>query len=137
MYKRDLERVEETWKEVGCRVKPLRKTIMVRTEPLPTRSAGGVELPPKLATFYGELPHMQIILATVLSSGRQAILEAGDRIAFTRLFFARWLKMEDGTMVGWIANEENVIGYAEGENTYVPIKPCTAPAPPPPQGLRS
>jgi len=137
MPERNMERVEETWKEIGCRVRPLRKTIMVRTEPLPTKSAGGIILPGKLTTFYGELPHMQIIVATVLSSGRDAILETGDRIAFTRLFFARWMQLQDRTLIGWIANEENVLGYAEGENTYVPIKPTPGSNPPPPPGLGS
>lgn len=131
---RALERVEETWEELGFRLRMLRKAILIRTEPLPTES-NGIILPDRATSFYGELPHVQFITAVVLSSGRDATLKPGDRIAFTRLFFARFLEMKDRTMVGWIANEENVLGYVGGERSYVPITSNAPPAPPPPPGL--
>jgi hypothetical protein len=112
----------------------LRNTVLVRTEPLPTES-NGVILPDRATSFYGELPHVQFVTAIVLSAGPKATLKPGDRIAFTRLFFARYVEMKDKTMVGWIANEENVLGYAEGERSYVPITANAPPAPQAPPGL--
>lgn len=136
MSERNLERVEETWEELGFRLRMLRSAILVRTEPLP-KTSGGVILPDRATSFYGELPHVQFVTAVVLSAGPKAVLKPGDRIAFTRLFFARYMEMQDKTMVGWIANEENVLGYAEGERSYVSITANTPPAPPPPPGLVS
>jgi hypothetical protein len=134
MHECDLERVEKTWEELGYRLRMLRNTVLVRTEPLPTES-NGVILPDRAVSFYGELAHVQFVTATVLAAGPKAVLKPGDRIAFTRLFFARLLEMPDKTMVGWIANEENVLGYAEGERSYVPITANAPQAPPPPEGL--
>ena len=136
MSERDMERVEDTWKEMGHKLRMLRKGVLVRTDPLPTE-VNGVILPPRAASFYGELPNVSFVTAVVLSSGRDATLKPGDRIAFIRLFFARHLEMEDKTLVGWIANEENVLGYVEGERSYVSVSPNTPPAPRAPAGLTS
>jgi hypothetical protein len=104
--------VEKTWEEVGYRVRPLRWMVFVRTDPIPQK-VGSIYLPFKLQTFYGELPHLQVVTATVLSVGPKALgLQPGDRVAFARLHFARWLDMADGTKVGWI-DANQIAGYAE------------------------
>ena len=135
MSEKDLARVEQTWAEIGFRFRPLRHVVLVRTYPLPTVTEGGIIIPEKLTSFYGELPHVQLVNATVLSSGPKAILEPGDRICFQRLFFARWLEMEDGSLVGWIADERNIVGWFEGDVTYAPMAANSKPAPKAPPEL--
>ena len=132
---RDLETVGRTWKELGHSIRPLRYVILVRTDPLPTKTISGLHLSPKMTNFYGELPHVQLITATVLSSGPKAVLEPGDKVCFQRLFFARYEKMEDGTMVGWIAHEGNVIGLFEGDPIYVQLGANLKRAPQAPPGI--
>lgn len=127
--------VDDTWEEMGFRLDPLRSVLLVRTHPLPTHTPGGILLPSKKSSFYGVLPHVQLITATVLSSGPKAKFQSGERVAFQRLFFAKWMEMEDKTVVGWISNEINVIGWVEGDLTYAPMAANTKPAPKAPPGL--
>lgn len=128
--------VERTWKELGYKFRPWRRIVLVRTDPIPTMTSGGIHLPPKLASFYGELPHIQLVTAIVLASGPECELKAGDRIGFQRLYFARWLEMDDNTLIGWISDERNVVGLVEGDPTYVQLGTRTKPNPPPPPGLQ-
>lgn len=107
-----LKRVEETWEELGYKIRPLSYWAFVRTEPLPQKTASGlIWLPPKMATFYGELPHMQPIKAVVCSVGpaAPADLVPGVRVVFQRLHFARHVMLKDGTYFGWI-NPEQIYG---------------------------
>jgi hypothetical protein len=107
--------IKKTFDELGIKsFRPLRKTLLLRTERIPDK-VGSIFVPPKLATFYGELPHMQPILAFVLAAGPKATVRAGDRILFMRLHFARWQTLEDGTVCGWI-DEANILGWADPEN---------------------
>lgn len=101
--------VEQTWAEVGCRVRPLKRWVFVRTLPVATH-IGSIALPPKLASFHGELPHMKTIHALVLSVGPKATVKKGDVVCFTRLQFAWWKKLDDRCMVGWI-DENDLTGY--------------------------
>lgn len=103
--------IEATFEELGIKnFRALKKMLLVRTEPLP-KKIGLIYVPPKLASFYGELPHLQNIYAMVLSAGPKADCRPTDRVVFSRLYFARWQTMEDGTVVGWI-DEANVYGRA-------------------------
>ena len=97
--------VDETWAEVGYRVRPLRSLLFVRTEPPPTQ-IGSIILPPKLQGFYGPLPAGTVITAVVLSSGPNCDAQPGDIVTFIRTPFARWLDFKDGSKVGWIPEGE-------------------------------
>jgi len=104
--------IEKTWAEIGYKIHPLRNLVMVRTDPIPDK-IGSIYLPPKLQTFYGELPHLQLITATILSAGKDVKgVKVGDRVAFTRLHFARFQNMQDGTKVGWMP-EDQLAGLAD------------------------
>lgn len=108
-----LEIVDRTWAEVGCRVRPLKRMVFVRTLPMATK-VGLIYLPPKMTSFHGELPHQITIRSMVLSSGPKCTVKPGDMVCFTRLHFAWWKKLEDGCMVGWI-DESQLTGYFDGE----------------------
>jgi hypothetical protein len=105
--------VEQTWAEVGCKVRPLRRMVFVRTLPL-AEKIGSIYLPMKMTKFHGELPHQKTIRAVVLSTGSKCAVKPGEHVCFTRLHFAWWKKLEDGCMVGWI-DENQLTGYFEGE----------------------
>jgi hypothetical protein len=87
--------------------------VFARTLPL-EQKIGSIYLPPKLTSFHGELPHQRTIRAIVLSAGSKSKLLPGDKIAFTRLYFAWWKKLEDGCMVGWI-DESQILGYVDSD----------------------
>ncbi len=103
--------IERTWTELGKRVRPLRNYVWVRTEPRPTH-IGSILLPRSLQRFYADLPHTVLILAKVIAIGPEVLdVKVGDRIAFVRLYFARYEELEDKTLVGYIY-EPNIAGYA-------------------------
>jgi hypothetical protein len=83
------------------------------------KKTGLIYLPEKLTTFYGELPHMQPIVATVLAAGPEATVKPGELVAFLRLYFARWMTLDDRTVVGWLLSEENLLGMADLEGDIV------------------
>lgn len=101
--------VERTWAEVGCRVRPLRNMVFLRTLPL-EQKVGSLFLPPKMTQFHGELPHMKTVKAVVVAAGPKAKVQTGEQVCFTRLQFAWWKKLDDGCMLGWI-NENEITGY--------------------------
>lgn len=109
-----MELVERTWAEVGYRIRPLRFLVFVRTEP-PEKKVGSLFLIDKDASFYGGLPHQRLVRATVLSAGPAANVKVGERVCFTRLHFARYKTLEDGTHVGWISSNE-IAGYPDSES---------------------
>lgn len=114
------ELIERTWQEVGQRARPLRRLVFVRTELLPEK-VGSLWLPPDQRSNYAQLGHQVFMRALVLATGPQCrVLRPGDRVAFTRLFFAWSWKCSDGTLVGWI-EEENIAAEAlseEGAKAY-------------------
>lgn len=110
MDNKRLEIIEQTWGEIGWRAKPLKRWVFVRTELLPDK-IGSLYLPPTLRGNYAQLGHKVLMRALVLSTGPQCrILKPGDRIAFPRLFFARWHYLEDKSLAGWV-DEDNISGY--------------------------
>lgn len=109
----NMDVVEKTWAEVGCKIRPLRNTVFLRTLPLETK-IGSILLPPKLTQFHGELPHQKTIRAIVVAVGPKTQVKTGDQVCFTRMQFAWWKKLDDGCMLGWI-DENQITGYFEGE----------------------
>lgn len=100
-------RIEDTWREVGQRARPLRDMVFVRTELLP-EYVGAIYVPPAYRGNYSGLAHTVFMRAIVLATGPSCkVLSPGQRVGFSRLFFARWQECEDGTLVGWVP-EENV-----------------------------
>jgi hypothetical protein len=118
-----IELVAETFAEMGIvGFKPWRDLVFVRTKPMPQKT-GSIYLPNKLASFYGELPNMQLVTAIVVAVGPKTTLLVGDHIVFLRLNFAYWRRMEDGTYFGWI-QEPNVYGWVELDpgDTYADLR---------------
>jgi hypothetical protein len=125
----DLETiVEDTWDEIGHKIKATGFKLWVRTLPHP-RKVGRVWLPPNRGRFYGELPHLKLVFAVVLSVGPHARsqheLQPGTIVGFKRLNFAWWRKLEganedewgsDDQFVGYLQNAEDVELVAEEES---------------------
>lgn len=110
-----LSRVEETWDELGFRLRAIGTIVFVRTDPLPDRTEGGIIVPQDQADVYGSRLGSKVHLTgTVLSAcrtkavgskkdnTRPSDLKPGDKILFTRFEFAWLYKMQDGTRVGYI-----------------------------------
>jgi co-chaperonin GroES (HSP10) len=113
------ELIERTWVDIGCRVRALGRTMFVRTERPEQKTASGLLwLPPKQASFFGPLPHMRVVIGTVLSSGPKCSVKAGDRVCFQRLHFARWKDLGEDRYVGWI-DENQLLGWAEYEDSSI------------------
>lgn len=106
--------VEETWNEIGRRVRPLKRAVFVRTIPPPVKTESGlIWLPPKVTSFSHGLPHVRVVNAIVLSAGPSCTVKPGELICFQRLHFARWLPLrESECFVGWI-DESQLVGYVE------------------------
>jgi hypothetical protein len=112
--KLNLDLVAKTWAELGCRVRPTRRMVFVRTEVFNNKNPGGLLwLPGKLHGFHGGLPHMRTVYAIVISAGPEALVKEGERVAFMRLHFAVWKPLaEEGAFAGWI-DQNDLIGYAD------------------------
>lgn len=111
------KRVADTWAELGFKLRPLRKLVFVRTELRPERE-GLIWLLPSERTNYAGLGHTVFMRAVVVGTGPDCkILKVGDRVAFTRLFFAWLFKLQDGTLVGYIDADniaaEDLIEYPQ------------------------
>jgi hypothetical protein len=116
----NVEVVEQTWNEVGFKVRPMHAKVFVRTDP-PPEKIGLIFLPPKEAEFYGGMGHQRLVTGTVLSVGPMArAVKPGDRVVFRRLEFGHIKKLERGVYVGWI-EQEQLIGHPEGPEV-VPFK---------------
>jgi hypothetical protein len=106
----ELNLIQETYAEIGIKnIRARGRTVFVRTIP-PPQKIGMIWLPPKQAGFYGGLMHRTLVIATVLASGPQCTVKAGERIAFVRQFFSRWKALGGEAFVGWV-NENQIAGY--------------------------
>jgi len=115
-----MERVQQTWDELGHKLRPLRFLTLVRTDPHESILPSGIILPPKLDNFHSGMPHQQIKTGTVVAVGpRTKTVKVGDRVCFQRLHFA-WLRKlgSDKTFVGWI-NNNDIIGFVTNEGQLV------------------
>lgn len=108
--------VEESWNLVGYKIRPLRDILVCRTDAPPQKFPGSeLYLPPKMSNFYGQLPKEVTTYATVMSVGKDAHgVQVGDRIAFTRIFFARLYDVVDGGKIGYV-REDQIHGVVEEE----------------------
>jgi|WetSurMetagenome_2_1015567.scaffolds.fasta_scaffold07491_2 hypothetical protein len=128
-----LDLVERTWAELGFRIQAPRFLVWVRTLPV-EQKRGLIWLPPKMASFYGELPHLRTVRAVVLSAGPRGLaksLKPGDVIAFSRGVFSRFFQMQPTQVTASGASEEfvgvidsnDIFGfsdeYAESEAAHV------------------
>lgn len=89
--------VEQTWKDLGFKVRAMGYQTWVRCDPHNRKTPSGLLwLPPKHQGFLGKLPHLVTVEATVLSSGPRGVaaqLKPGDRVLFKRLHFGTWAKL--------------------------------------------
>jgi len=107
-----MDLIERTWAELGVKgIRPLRRTLFVRTVPPATMTMSGrLWLPPKQIGFYGVLPHLRIVKGTVLAAGKDCSSKPGDYVCFQRLHFARWEPVQErDAYVGWI-DESQLVG---------------------------
>lgn len=85
-----LDLVEETWEQLGYKIRPIGWKIFVRTMPH-QKKVGSLWMPPKLQTFHGEVAaHLRIIRGVVLSAGNRGPAETmkpGEIVEFQRLHF--------------------------------------------------
>jgi co-chaperonin GroES (HSP10) len=108
-----IEKVEQTWEELGRRVRATGATVFVRTEPPAKKTRGGIIIPDTLRGFYEGPFHLRLVNALVLSAGPEArAVHAGDRVCFQRKMFAHWLKLPDETLIGWI-QEGHIAGVLD------------------------
>ncbi len=113
--------VEESWKlvtetlraqgysfEGSEKIRPLRDILMVRTDAPPQKFSGSnLYLSPKLTDFYGAMPKEVTTYATVMSIGRDTkTVKVGDRVAFTRIFFAMLADLPDLAKFGYVREEQ-------------------------------
>jgi len=109
--------IERTWKELGYSIEATGYRVWVRTLPHP-RKIGSLWLPPKAASFHGELPHLRTVYAVVLSAGPRgpaAELRPGDIVGFKRLEFAWWKKLEP-TQTDEYGGDEEFVGYIDSNH---------------------
>ena len=105
------EFIDRTWQEVGHKIRPLRRLLVVRT--LPTEQmVGSLWMPSSASATYGGLAHQRTLKAVVLAVGPKATVKPGELIAFTRLFFGWWKKFDNDCYFGWI-DEDQIHGYAD------------------------
>lgn len=118
--------VEDTWDKLGRKIRGNHKHVWVRTLPFPTMTAGGLHLPPKLASFHGEVSaHLVTVRAVVLSGGTVGVakdFEPGDVIEFQRLHFGYIEKLDRET--------QEYVGFLDGNQILwrVDVDPETAAA---------
>ena len=106
--------IDMTWKQVGRKIRPLRRILVVRTLP-PEQKVGLIWMPPKEAALWGGLAHQRTVRAVVMAAGPKATVKPGEVVAFTRLHFGWWNKFENDTYLGWVA-EEQLSGYTDCED---------------------
>jgi hypothetical protein len=116
--------VEETWTELGYKIRPLRWMVFVRTDPF-VGKIGSIHVQGKDNYFYGALANSRLVTAVVLAAGKAGLaqyLNSGDRICFQRLYFTWYKKMEDGTLIGWV-DANQVTGFVDGDSStgFIPI----------------
>jgi hypothetical protein len=106
---------EEVWARLGHRVQATAGRVFVVTD-LPAKKVGSLFLPMKATTFYGELPHLVMVRATVLSAGPKVQgLNPGDRVTFPRTYFIRWRELEPDVMLGWV-DRSQISGFFNTED---------------------
>lgn len=100
-----MDLVSQSWEEVGHRVRPHRKKVMVRTQSLPEQTSGGIYIPK--SGFYDGMANQKIIEGTIISKGSDvSTVSVGEKVIFMRIVFARYWQMEDKTFVGWVDEHE-------------------------------
>ena len=109
MHEDRMKLVEQTFDEIGYRIKSVGFMTWVRPFPHLRKTHGGLLwLPPKLQGFHGELPHLVTVRGVVLDSGPVGAareFKAGDVVEFQRLYFGHYWKIglpEDQEYVGWL-----------------------------------
>jgi len=115
--------IERTWEELGYRIRATNYRVWVRTLPHP-RKHGSIWLPPKAGSFYGELPHLRTVYGTVLSAGPRGVaaeLKPGDIVAFKRLEFAWWAKLEASTKDEY-GEDEEYLGYLDANHIVYKVE---------------
>lgn len=109
------ERIEETWKELGRKIRPRKRVVFVRTEVPKERSTkSGIICPQSTTGFYKGYAHQALIKAMVVDSGPDTCVKPGEWVAFQRLYFAMLWELEDKSLFGWI-DQNQIGGYVDAD----------------------
>jgi len=112
--------IEEAWKLLGWKIRPMRRLVIVRTLPIPTKSESGLlHLPSSLTGFYDGLANKKIIEAYVLRTGPGVTqVREGDKVLFMRISFARFERLagDEESYLGYL-DETEILGKLEAEET--------------------
>jgi len=108
-----LKLVEQSLSEIGVKsIKPLCRTVFVRTLPLEEISPGGIIIP-RAKWFFSGPAHLRMIKGVVLAVGPKCTVSVGNVVVFQRMNFARWMRLDDGTFAGWLKDENDLIGFSD------------------------
>jgi hypothetical protein len=115
---------EETWKEVGFKVRPTGRKIFCRT--VLEKSNSLLVLPLAAQSFFYGDANKKILNLKVLSVGPNVkAVKKGAIICCRRMEFGRIWEFKDGTKGGWI-DESQVLGFdtveSEAESYVLPSR---------------
>lgn len=109
--------VKETWRAYGREIRPLRGMVYLRTELRDAYTAGGIYIPPEHRGNFKGLANRVYLTGIVLAAGPECrSVVPGDRVAINRLHFGWLEKFEDGTLLGYLLDEQFVFGYWDCPN---------------------
>lgn len=121
--------IEQTWEDLGYKIRPTRHRVLVRTEPVPALTKGGIIIPDTYRGLYEGPFHLRLINAYVLRIGEGVNeVKVNERVCFQRKWFIRHRLLGFDQAVGWIKESEiagildaetsveKYITYVEGDN---------------------
>ena len=97
---------EATWRLIGKKFIPTNRRLVVRTDPPPKQTEGGLFLPHQMTKLNYGMPHAYFVKATVLAGNPFSAAQEGDRAVFKRLYFATLMDLPDGTSIGLVRDHQ-------------------------------
>lgn len=113
---------DDVWRAIGKILTPIARRIIVRTDPPPKMTEGGLHIPDSVASLRYGLPHMHIAKASVLSVNQKTGIQPMDRVFFKMTYFILLVELPDGSNVGSVLERNLEMATREmsqGSYTYV------------------